>query len=100
MMPLVVMDADVAPTDSSVLGSPPSLVPTTALMPACAPMVGLAATFGTMIIPELLCAVSALRCGWMIVRERSPKSYCLFRFMGDVVAFFPLACSESDLRES
>jgi len=54
-MPLVVMDAEVAATENSVLGSVPSFLPATALMPSCPPMVGLAATLGTTVMPDLLC---------------------------------------------
>src|ERR1700729_3218036 len=76
MMPFVVMEAEVAPVEKRVLGSVPSFFPATALMPACAPMVGLAATLGTTVIPELLwLGLTGLlwkRMAWV----RSPKSYC------------------------
>ena len=59
MIPLVVIEADVAATEKSVLGSLPNLLPATALIPNWAPMVGLAAMLGTTVIPDLLRNVSA-----------------------------------------
>ena len=51
----MVIEADVAATEKSVLGSLPSLFPATALIPSCPPIVGFAAMFGTTVIPDLLC---------------------------------------------
>ena len=52
MIPLVVIEADVAATDNRVLGSFPNFLPATALIPICDPMVGLDATLGMMVIPD------------------------------------------------
>src|ERR1700743_267836 len=75
MMSFVVMEAEVAPVEKRVLGSVPSFLPATALMPAWAPMVGLAATLGTTVIPEVLwfglIGLLWKRMAWV----RSPKSY-------------------------
>src|SRR5580704_11633317 len=100
MIPLVVIDAEVAPTDNSVLGSLPNLMPATALIPAWAPMVGLAATLGTMVMPDLLCKVSAFLPGWSIFLAKSPKSYCLFRLYYGLWILYFLIRNESALSES
>src|SRR3569833_4689362 len=99
-MPLVVIEAEVAPMDNRVFGSSPSFLPPTALIPAWKPMVGLAETFGTTVIPEPRCKLSGFRPGWSRFRDRSPKSYCLYRpgFGGYIFLFWVLcvlALSES-----
>ncbi len=48
----MVIVADVPATDIKVVGSSPIVTPATALMPICAPILGLAATFGIMVIPD------------------------------------------------
>lgn len=52
MIPLVVIEADVAATESRVFGSFPNFFPATALIPICEPIVGLDATLGMMVIPD------------------------------------------------
>lgn len=51
-MPFVVTEADVAAIDINVLGLSPRILPATALIPICAPMLGLYATFGMIVIPD------------------------------------------------
>src|SRR3569833_2560224 len=99
-MPLVVIEAEVAPMDNRVFGSSPSFLPPTALIPAWKPMVGLAETFGTTVIPEPRCKLSGFRPGWSRFRDRSPKSYCLYRPGLGGYIFLPWAPSESALSES
>ena len=84
----MVADAEVAAIDNSVLGSFPSFLPATALIPNCPPMVGLAATLGTTVIPEPLCEVSGFLCGWKMFRIKSPKSYCLLWLYDGVFDFW------------
>lgn len=74
-MPLVVMDAEVAATENNVLGSLPSLLPATALMPSWNPMVGLAAIFGTTVMGDRFLLVSVFLPGCKIVWKRSDTSY-------------------------
>jgi hypothetical protein len=54
MMPLVVMEAEVAATENRVAESVPSLRPATALLPTWKPIVGLAAILGIPVTPDWL----------------------------------------------
>src|ERR1700722_12036104 len=97
MMPFVERGGEVAPTEKRVLGSLPNFRPATALIPAWAPMVGLAATLGTMMIPDLLWPGSTGLLWKRTARVRSPKSYWRARFS---FGFGLLATRESDFNES
>jgi len=97
------MDADVAATDNSVLGSVPSFLPATALMPICDPMVGLDAILGITVMPDdFLFGASAGRPGCSMLRTRSPKSYCLYKVSVGLAGctVFSLMRSESAFTES
>ena len=77
MMPFVVMDAEVAATDINVLGSRPITLPATALMPICAPIVGLPAILGIAVILDLFRSGSLFFFGRKISLNKSAISYCL-----------------------
>jgi hypothetical protein len=63
MMPLVVIEADVAATDMNVLGLFPSILPATAFMPIWEPILGLDATLGIMVMPDFFLSKSAFLFG-------------------------------------
>jgi len=103
MIPLVVIDADVAATESNVFGSFPNFLPATALIPICEPMVGLDAILGITVIPDdFLLGGEAGLPGCSILRTRSPKSYCLYKVSVGLAGCitFSLMRSESALTES
>lgn len=103
MIPLVVIEADVAATDNKVLGSVPNFLPATALIPICDPMVGLDAMLGIIVIPDdFLFGASAGLPGCNMLRIRSPKSYCLYKVSVGLAGCttFSLMRSESAFTES
>ncbi len=97
---MLVIEADVAATDNKVFGSLPNLRPATAFIPNCAPMVGLAAILGTIVIPDLLRSVSAFFFGVKTFRIKSLKSYCLLMFSTGLLAFCAFIRRESAFNES
>jgi hypothetical protein len=97
-MPLVVMEAEVAATEKSVLVSLPSLFPATAFIPAWKPMVGLAAILGTMVTGDRFLPASTFLRGCRIVWKRSATSYCRVKLSPDGCPFNALR--ESALSES
>jgi hypothetical protein len=99
-MPLVVMEAEVAATENNVLGSLPSLLPATALIPSWNPMVGLAAIFGTTVMGDRFLVVSAFLLGCRILWKRSDTSYCRPRFSAAPCSLPASKRSESAFNES
>ena len=99
-MPLVVMDAEVAATEKSVLGSLPSLFPATAFIPSWKPMVGLAAILGTTVTGDRFLVESTFLRGCRMVWKRSATSYCLAKLSPVGRSFSARIRRESAFNES